>query len=180
MEPSSRTPEGEPNRCPVCGHSTQIETSRPPGDAPCPHCGHLLWIDRAESAKSFESLEFVSRDAVIRRLEVSNKLEAIAALVNRLHSTGDLRQDAVDSIIAAIAKREELGPTGIGGGLAVPHTTHPSVSRIVGAIGYSRSGIDFGSLDGQPVHTVVMVLSPPGKPGEHLRALEQISRLRPR
>ena len=42
MQPSSRTPEGEPNRCPVCGKTLHIEPSRRPGDAPCPHCGHLL------------------------------------------------------------------------------------------------------------------------------------------
>ena len=48
MEPSTRTPEGEPNRCPVCGKSLQIEPSRPPGDAPCPHCGHLLWFGPKE------------------------------------------------------------------------------------------------------------------------------------
>jgi hypothetical protein len=45
MEPSSRTPEGEPNRCPVCGKPVVIDPSRPPGDAPCPHCGHLLWFE---------------------------------------------------------------------------------------------------------------------------------------
>lgn len=48
MEPSSRTPEGEPNRCPVCGKTVQIDPSRPPGDAPCPHCGHLLWFGPQE------------------------------------------------------------------------------------------------------------------------------------
>jgi hypothetical protein len=47
MEPSTRTPEGEPNRCPICGKTLQIEPSRPPGDAPCPHCGHLLWFEGA-------------------------------------------------------------------------------------------------------------------------------------
>lgn len=44
MEVSTRTPEGEPNRCPVCGHAVHIEPSRPPGDAPCPSCGTLLWF----------------------------------------------------------------------------------------------------------------------------------------
>jgi signal recognition particle subunit SRP54 len=44
MKPSSRTPEGERNRCPVCGNVVRTEPSRPPGDAPCPHCGHLLWF----------------------------------------------------------------------------------------------------------------------------------------
>jgi hypothetical protein len=41
---SSRTPEGAPNRCPVCAKALKIEPSTPPGDAPCPHCGHLLWF----------------------------------------------------------------------------------------------------------------------------------------
>lgn len=41
---SSRTPEGERNRCPVCGQAVQIEPSRPFGDAPCPACGALLWF----------------------------------------------------------------------------------------------------------------------------------------
>ncbi len=41
---SSRTPEGAPNRCSVCGSEIRIDPSRPPGDAPCPKCGHLLWF----------------------------------------------------------------------------------------------------------------------------------------
>jgi acyl carrier protein len=41
---SSRTPEGQPNRCPVCHGQTCIEPSMPPGDAPCPQCGTLLWF----------------------------------------------------------------------------------------------------------------------------------------
>src|SRR5690348_7977560 len=44
MVVSSRTPEGEPNRCPVCGNALRLEPSRPPGDAPCPSCGALLWF----------------------------------------------------------------------------------------------------------------------------------------
>ena len=41
---SSRTPEGTPNRCPVCNNDLKIEPSSPAGDAPCPYCGHLLWF----------------------------------------------------------------------------------------------------------------------------------------
>lgn len=41
---SSRTPEGRPNRCPVCGSAIKIEPSDPAGDAPCPNCGHLVWF----------------------------------------------------------------------------------------------------------------------------------------
>jgi len=46
MTISSRTPEGEPNTCPVCGRHVHIEPSTPFSDAPCPHCGHLLWFVR--------------------------------------------------------------------------------------------------------------------------------------
>jgi anti-anti-sigma regulatory factor len=44
MKIASRTPEGAPNRCPVCGSFIEVEPSDPPGDAPCPNCGHLLWF----------------------------------------------------------------------------------------------------------------------------------------
>jgi hypothetical protein len=49
MEPASRTPEGESNRCPIYGNEVRIEPSRPPGDAPCPCCGHLLWFSSPRS-----------------------------------------------------------------------------------------------------------------------------------
>lgn len=65
MTISSRTPEGTPNRCPLCGHSFRIEPSRPFGDAPCPACGSLLWfIDAGEGTRFYpetdESLAFVA------------------------------------------------------------------------------------------------------------------------
>jgi hypothetical protein len=50
MRPSSRTPEGEPNRCPVCGNRLCLEPSVPPGDAPCPFCGVLLWFETSGDA----------------------------------------------------------------------------------------------------------------------------------
>jgi anti-anti-sigma factor len=44
MVVSSRTPEGQPHHCPICGSDLRIEPSDPAGDAPCPQCGHLLWF----------------------------------------------------------------------------------------------------------------------------------------
>ncbi len=44
MQPSSRTPEGDDNICHVCGHAVRIQPSMSPSDAPCPHCGALLWF----------------------------------------------------------------------------------------------------------------------------------------
>jgi PTS system fructose-specific IIA component/PTS system nitrogen regulatory IIA component len=73
-------------------------------------------------------------------------------------------------------KREDLGSTGIGRGVAVPHTKHPSVSRLVGTVAVSPKGIEFESLDGEPVQLFFLLVSPPDRPGDHLRALENISR----
>ena len=55
---SSRTPEGTPHRCPVCGADVRIEPSRPGNDAPCPQCGALLWFkpDAPSTAPDFDSV----------------------------------------------------------------------------------------------------------------------------
>jgi hypothetical protein len=50
---SSRTPEGAPNRCPICRSAIRIEPSRPFGDAPCPNCGCLLWFVAGKSETRF-------------------------------------------------------------------------------------------------------------------------------
>ena len=84
--------------------------------------------------------------------------------------------ERVAGIVAAIMKREELGSTGIGRGVAVPHTKHASVERLVGTVGVSSEGVDFNSLDGDKVHLLFLLVSPPDRPGDHLRALENISR----
>ena len=89
---------------------------------------------------------------------------------------GKVETDESESIVKAILKREELGSTGIGRGVAVPHTKHPSVDRLVGTVAVSSQGVDFASLDGEVVHLFFLLVSPPDRPGDHLRALENISR----
>ena len=66
MKPSSRTPEGWPNRCPVCGKEVHIEPSIPPGDAPCPHCGHLLWFEPQE--QNIDEGESATQESGVREL----------------------------------------------------------------------------------------------------------------
>ena len=89
---------------------------------------------------------------------------------------GSIADEDKQSIIQAVLKREELGSTGIGRGIAVPHTKHPNVKQLVGTVGLSEDGIDFNSLDGEKVQLFFLLVSPPDKPGDHLRALENISR----
>lgn len=120
--------------------------------------------------------EFVVRDAIITDLAASDKPAAIRAMVDSLATSGSIKEAEKEGIIAAIMKREELGSTGIGKGVAVPHTKHPSVDKLVATIALSKSGVDFASLDGEDVFILFLLVSPPDRPGDHLRALENISR----
>lgn len=120
--------------------------------------------------------DFVVRDAILSDLRATSKEEAIREIVESLTSRGHLKRDESDSIIGAIMKREELGSTGIGNGVAVPHTKHPSVDRMVGTVAISQKGLDFASIDREPVDVIFLLVSPPDRPGDHLRALENISR----
>ena len=120
--------------------------------------------------------DFVKTSAIRAELTSTSKEAVIEELVQSLLDAGEIAADRKDDIVAAIMKREELGSTGIGRGVAVPHTKHPSVDKLVGTVGVSPSGVEFDSLDGESVELFFLLISPPERPGDHLRALENISR----
>ena len=120
--------------------------------------------------------DFVVREAIVPELPATNKEGVIRAMVESLRAVGQFRGADLEDIIRAILKREFLGSTGIGRGVAIPHTKHNSVERLVGTVAISHKGIAFDSLDGEPVHVFVLLISPQDRPGDHLRALENVSR----
>src|SRR3989304_1084868 len=120
--------------------------------------------------------DFICRDAIRTQLDADEKESVIRAMGQALVESGKVRQEDFESIVAAILKREELGSTGIGRGVAVPHTKHPAVEKLVGTVAISEEGVHFDSLDGEKVHLLFLLISPPDRPGDHLRALENISR----
>jgi PTS system fructose-specific IIA component/PTS system nitrogen regulatory IIA component len=120
--------------------------------------------------------DFVVPDAILPELRVRTKEEAIRAMVASLRQCGCFSADDEEGIVSAILKREELGSTGIGKNVAVPHTKHPSVDKLIATVAISPDGVDFASLDGEDVHILFLLVSPPERPGDHLRGLENISR----
>jgi len=120
--------------------------------------------------------DFVVSASIIPDLRAGSKEDAIRAMVSSLRDAGSINAADEAGIVAAILKREELGSTGIGRGVAVPHTKHPSVDKLIAAIALSSDGVDFASLDGEPVYIMFLLVSPPDRPGDHLRGLENISR----
>src|SRR5215467_10576021 len=120
--------------------------------------------------------DFIVREAINPALKASTKEGVIREMVEGLRAAGYFKGGDTEEVVKAILKRELLGSTGIGRGVAIPHTKHPTVDRLVGTVALSKAGVGFESLDGEPVHVFVMLVSPQDRPGDHLRALENVSR----
>lgn len=120
--------------------------------------------------------DFILNDAVKAEVMATDKPGVVREMVQSILDAGGIEKKDHEEIVKAIIKREELGSTGIGRGIAVPHTKHPSVKRIVGCVAVSADGVDFDSLDCEKVQLFFLLIFPPDCPGDHLRALEHITR----
>lgn len=120
--------------------------------------------------------DFVSREAIRADLAAEDKEGVIREMVQALRDAGKISAEQMEDVVRQVMKREELGSTGIGRGVAVPHTKHSSVDELVGTVAVSKQGVNFQSLDGEKVYLLFLLISPLDRPGDHLRALENISR----
>ena len=120
--------------------------------------------------------DFVVREAIVPDLKATTKEAVIREMVDSLQNAGYFKGGEPEDIVKAILKRELLGSTGIGRAVAIPHSKHACVDRLVGTVAISKAGVAFDSLDGEPVHVFVLLISPQDRPGDHLRALENVSR----
>lgn len=118
--------------------------------------------------------DIIVTGAIIGDLEQTSRDQAIKRLTAALADAGAISRRTVNEAIAAVLAREKQATTGIGKGVALPHAKIPSVKKVVGTIGRSSAGIDFSALDSKPVHIVILLLSSPDEPDEHLQAMETI------
>ena len=117
---------------------------------------------------------FIVRDAIVTALAATTREGAIAEMIARLHAVGEFADGDVPDITAAVLRRETLGSTGIGRGIAIPHTRHGAAGRLVATLAVSPAGIPFDSIDDEPVHLLALIVSPQDQPALHLRALEAV------
>jgi nitrogen PTS system EIIA component len=120
-------------------------------------------------------LDFLSVESIKLSIESKNKKDAIKELVEVLVKSGKVKDKK--KMIQTLMEREELGSTGIGQGIAIPHGKSDTVSDLAAAFGVSADGVSFDSLDGEPVNIFFLLVAPEGAAGAHLKALARISSL---
>jgi len=122
-------------------------------------------------------MDFLSKKAIATDIRSTKKEEIIQELVDLLITTGEIEKRYRNKLIEALTARESLGSTAIGQGIAIPHAKSESVDKLVAALALSKKGVDFDSLDGEPVYIFFLLVAPQDSAGPHLKALARISRL---
>lgn len=118
--------------------------------------------------------ELLNKESIIADLSAVDKKGAIDELAQAAaSSTGATAKQ----IATVLVEREQLGSTGIGGGIAIPHGKLENVDTITIGFGLSKNGVEYESLDNKPVHIFFLLLTPENSTGGHLKVLAQISKL---
>ncbi len=102
-------------------------------------------------------VEFFTEDQVALGLKAEDKQASLREMVGLLH----LEDEAEDFLFKLLAKRENLGSTGIGKGVAIPHCRSTVVERLRVAYGRKSAGLDFDAVDDKPVHHLFLIVAPP-------------------
>lgn len=113
----------------------------------------------------------IAPERVLTHASATSKRALITELAGLLSSMDP------DQVLEVVMAREHLGSTGIGHGVAIPHGRMPDLSEPVIALARHEQGIDFESIDGKPVHIVVLLLVPDSEDRTHLEILAKLARM---
>ena len=118
----------------------------------------------------------LSANAILPEMQATERYAAIAELVDLLVDRDQIAPEDKETVLNALRAREETMSTGIGFGIAIPHASSDKVSKVVACFGRSSAGIEFESLDNQPVKFVVLFVVPKDQFQTHLRTLAAIAK----
>ncbi|MFH2137287.1 MAG: PTS sugar transporter subunit IIA [Candidatus Omnitrophota bacterium] len=117
--------------------------------------------------------ETIKRGGIYYRVEGKDKKILLSAVINLLNLPDDVKkQDLLDAMLI----REELGSTGFGDGIAIPHARYPVVTHIphvLASICFLEKPVDYGAIDGKPVHCLFTLISPTVR--SHLKMISRIA-----
>lgn len=120
-------------------------------------------------------IDMLNKKHIVGDLHARGKKDVLAELVHPLAGENGFMND--DAIVNVLLEREKLGSTGIGDGIAIPHGKLAGIEQILVGFGRSRTGVDFNSLDGRPVHLFFLIVAPEASSSQHLKVLAKISRM---
>ncbi|MGE3954813.1 MAG: cation:proton antiporter [Parachlamydiales bacterium] len=123
-------------------------------------------------------IDFLQEETITTTLRSTHRQGIIEELVDLLYKTHPtIRKLDRKGLIHSLLEREQMGGTGVGNGIAIPHARILSGSKIMGVMGILRDGVDWQARDGRPVHMVVLLATPPGQERRHLKVIATITRL---
>jgi len=120
-------------------------------------------------------IDLMDRSFVIPNLHNKIKKDVLREMVDCILK----KESDVDGseMLRVLLEREELGSTGIGDGIAIPHGKVRKIDKLIVSFGRSLEGVDFQSMDGKSTHIIFLLIAPENSAGIHLKALARISRL---
>jgi len=119
--------------------------------------------------------DFLTENSIIPSLRAESKKEALCEMAKTISAVAGIQPS--ESLETALLRRENLGNSSIGDGVAIPHVRHDRFAGVAAMFARSREGIDFYSLDGKRIHYFFLLISGRGVAGLHLKLLARISRL---
>ena len=121
--------------------------------------------------------DILSPRQIVPDLKATNRWEAIDELIACLVESGKVLPEHREAITQVVKKRETSMSTGIGFGIGIPHASTELITEVVASFGRSKGGVNFDSLDNQPVHLVTLFLVPAGQFQKHLHTLAGIAKV---
>ena len=121
--------------------------------------------------------ENLKKNNILINTRTINRWDLIREMVETAIKNGLVREEHQESIIKALIDREKSMSTGIGNGVAITHCNTPDVAEVVIVMVISTKGIDFESIDNQPVRIAILLLVPKNKLTQHIKTLANIAKL---
>ena len=118
--------------------------------------------------------DVLKKEAILADLKAQNKKGILEELVSPVSEIANVHQE---DLVKVLMEREQLGSTGIGGGIGIPHGKMKDIDKLVVGFGLSRKGIDFESMDNRPTHIFFLLVTPENSTGLHLKLLARISKI---
>ncbi|HYE97506.1 MAG TPA: PTS sugar transporter subunit IIA [Planctomycetota bacterium] len=119
-------------------------------------------------------VDLIPKKAILHSIKVKDKKAAVHELVQAARKAHDGERFSVADIVDGIMAREKIGSTGLGGGVGIPHAKLDGIKGVIGAFARVPEGVEFQAVDGERVQLRFLILAPPSKNDDYLKALQKV------